>query len=89
MAAAEAQGINLRRIDEDTVGISADETTTPDIVAAVAEVFGARSPAPTPQGFGCSDAAVLRTSEYMQHPVFNTHRSETQLLRYIRKLSRP
>ena len=33
------------------------------------------------------DAAVERSSEYLQHPVFNTHRSETQLLRYIRKLS--
>ena len=30
---------------------------------------------------------MLRTSDYLQHPVFNTHRSETQLLRYIRRLS--
>ena len=88
IAAAEAKGINLRGIDADTVGISVDETTTPEIVAAVADAFGARSSMATrhsrlrPRCRPCS-----RTSEFMQHPVFNTHRSETQLLRYIRKLS--
>lgn len=85
IAAAEAKGINLRGIDADTVGISTDETTTPEIVAAVAAVFGAEV-AGDAAGFAL-EAAVERTSDYLQHPVFNTHRSETQLLRYIRKLS--
>jgi glycine dehydrogenase len=88
-AAAEAKGINLRGIDADTVGISADETTTPEIVAAVAGVFGAHVVAAdevTQAGFAI-EATIERSSEFMQHPVFNTHRSETQLLRYIRKLS--
>ncbi|MHC6228369.1 aminomethyl-transferring glycine dehydrogenase [Arthrobacter sp. MMS24-T111] len=85
---AEARGINLRRIDADTVGISLDETTTPAIVAQVADVFGApvAEVHGEGQGFGL-EAAVVRSSAYLQHPVFNTHRSETQLLRYIRKLS--
>jgi glycine dehydrogenase len=85
IAAAEEKGINLRGIDADSVGISTDETTTPAIVADVLAVFGAKSVGST--GSFALDAAVERSSAYLQHPVFNTHRSETQLLRYIRKLS--
>ncbi|WP_445155224.1 aminomethyl-transferring glycine dehydrogenase [Arthrobacter sp. Hor0625] len=85
IAAADAKGINLRAIDADTVGISADEATTPAIVADVVAAFGA-SVTDTSEGFAL-DTAVERTSDYLQHPVFNTHRSETQLLRYIRRLS--
>ncbi|WP_457948429.1 aminomethyl-transferring glycine dehydrogenase [Pseudarthrobacter sp. alpha12b] len=88
IADAEARGINLRSVDADTVGIALDETTTPVIVAQVADVFGAKvaDSRGEDQGFGL-EAAVERSSDYLQHPVFNTHRSETQLLRYIRKLS--
>ncbi|MFC9351317.1 aminomethyl-transferring glycine dehydrogenase [Arthrobacter sp. NPDC057013] len=85
VAAAEQRGINLRSIDADTVGISADETTTTAIVADLLAAFGAEAVEAT-DGF-VLDAAVERSSAYLQHPVFNTHRSETQLLRYIRKLS--
>ncbi|PNI07127.1 glycine dehydrogenase (aminomethyl-transferring) [Arthrobacter sp. AFG7.2] len=85
IAAAEANGINLRSIDADTVGFSTDETTTPAIVDGVLAAFGA-GPAEATGGFGL-DAAVERSSDFLQHPVFNTYRSETQLLRYIRKLS--
>jgi len=85
IAAAEARGINLRRIDADTVGVSVDETTTPEVLSAVAVAFGA-GPIAAAAGFELP-ADVVRTSDFLQHPVFNTHRSETQLLRYIRKLS--
>ncbi|GAA3318629.1 aminomethyl-transferring glycine dehydrogenase [Arthrobacter ramosus] len=85
VAAAEAKGINLRGIDADTVGVSVDETTTATVLADVAAAFGA-SLAGGGEGFAL-EAAVERSSDYLQHPVFNTHRSETQLLRYIRKLS--
>ena len=85
VAAAEAKGINLRGIDADTVGISVDETTTPAVLADVAAAFGATLAASV-EGFAL-ESAVVRTSDYLQHPVFNTHRSETQLLRYIRRLS--
>ncbi|MDQ0798658.1 aminomethyl-transferring glycine dehydrogenase [Arthrobacter sp. SLBN-112] len=85
ITAAEARGINLRFIDADTVGVSVDETTTPEVLSAVAVAFGA-GPVVSAEGFELPEA-VLRTSAYLQHPVFNTHRSETQLLRYIRKLS--
>ena len=85
IAAAEARGINLRRIDADTIGVSADETTTTEVLSAIAVAFGA-GPVAEAKGFELPEP-VLRTSEYLQHPVFNTHRSETQLLRYIRRLS--
>ncbi|TDT81546.1 glycine dehydrogenase (decarboxylating) [Arthrobacter sp. AG258] len=85
VTAAEARGINLRFIDPDTVGVSVDETTTAATLSAVAVAFGA-GPVGDAQGFELPDT-ILRTSAYLQHPVFNTHRSETQLLRYIRKLS--
>jgi glycine dehydrogenase len=85
ISAAEARGINLRFIDADTVGVSVDETTTPEVLSAVAVAFGA-GPVVNAAGFELPDS-VRRTTSYLQHPVFNTHRSETQLLRYIRKLS--
>ncbi|MGO4584741.1 aminomethyl-transferring glycine dehydrogenase [Arthrobacter sp. 2RAF6] len=91
VAAAEAKGINLRIIDADTVGVSVDETTTKEIVGGVLDAFDVvaafgASLTEAQEGFAL-EAAVERSSDYLQHPVFNTHRSETQLLRYIRKLS--
>ncbi len=83
--AAEKAGINLRSIDADTVGISTDETTTPEILSTVLGVFGATAKE------AASDVALIpaveRSSDFLTHPVFSTHRSETQLLRYIRRLS--
>jgi len=84
VADAEARGINLRSVDADTVGISLDETTTAAIVTEVGDLFGAT--VGEGEGFNL-DPAVERSSDFLQHPVFNTHRSETQLLRYIRRLS--
>ncbi|GAB15928.1 glycine dehydrogenase, partial [Arthrobacter globiformis NBRC 12137] len=74
ITAAEARGINLRLIDADTVGVSIDETTTAATLSAVAVAFGA-GPVGDAAGFELPEA-VLRTSDYLQHPVFNTHRSE-------------
>ncbi|MFJ6345990.1 aminomethyl-transferring glycine dehydrogenase [Pseudarthrobacter oxydans] len=91
VAAAEAMGINLRSIDADTVGFSTDETTTPDIAGRVLEAFGVDTPGVPATAKGNAafalDTAVERSTDFLQHPVFNTHRSETQLLRYIRRLS--
>jgi len=91
--AARAEGINLRPIDADQVGISCDETTTRATLLKVFSAFGlgGGSLAEVDElDAATSDAlpgALLRTSEYMTHPVFHTHRSETSLLRYLRKLS--
>ncbi|QTG81159.1 aminomethyl-transferring glycine dehydrogenase [Arthrobacter crystallopoietes] len=92
--AAEAKGINLRVIDADHVGISTGESTTAEHLSAVAEAFGVAGAAEdiaaglsaAPEGFGL-EQGMQRTSSYMQHPVFHSHRSETQMLRYLRRLS--
>ncbi|MGP9650271.1 aminomethyl-transferring glycine dehydrogenase [Glutamicibacter sp. AOP38-B1-38] len=81
--AAEA-GINLRKVSETQVGISTDEATTADIVRTLAEVFGVELS--VPEGFEIPEAQV-RTSAYMTHPIFNTISSETQMMRYLRRLS--
>ncbi len=95
VAAAAAKGINLRPVSADVVGVSVDETTTHDVIESVMAAFsivaayGARivsREAESMDAFALA-SGVERTSDYLQHPVFNTHRSETQLLRYIRRLS--
>ena len=81
-AAAQA-GIDLRLVDGDRVSIACDETTTAAHVEAVLAAFGARPATPAESGV----RALSRTSDYLTHPVFNSHRSETAMLRYLRKLS--
>jgi glycine cleavage system P protein (glycine dehydrogenase) len=84
LARARALGINLRRIDDVTVGVTLDETTTPATVAAVRDVLGARDPQDAPEGI---PAALRRESDILVHPVFRTYHSETQMLRYLRRLA--
>src|SRR5438552_6174436 len=85
---AHAEKINLR-VGEGTVGIALDETTTPAIVEAVWRAFGGKlSYAETESGTrDALPAGLKRGSAFLVHPVFHTHRSETELLRYMRKLS--
>src|SRR5690606_5726826 len=91
VAAARREGINLRQIDADSVGISCAETTTRQHLAAVWRAFGIGDAvdvdeldAQTPDAL---PAELARTSEYLTHPIFNTHHSETSLLRYLRQLA--
>ena len=88
---AERQGINFRYYDGNHIGISLDETTTPsdlfdvinsfvndvDPVAYELDHEGTIDIIPT---------SLTRTSEFLTHPVFNTHHSETQMMRYITQL---
>ncbi len=84
-ATARAARINLRVVDADTIGIALDETTTSDTVAAVCAAFGA---AVVDAGAAESIPTELRrTSPYLTHPVFSAHRSEHQMLRYLRRLA--
>ncbi len=77
--------LNLRVIDQYHVGLSLDETTTAEILNNLASVFGIEVKDVTEiKNF---DADLVRTSKYLQHPVFNTNHSETAMLRYIRTLS--
>jgi len=77
-------GINLRKVNDTQVGISTDETTTSGIVKSLLGVFGVELSAP--EGFEIP-AGQVRTSDYMTHPIFNTISSETQMMRYLRRLS--
>jgi len=89
---ASHQRINLRKIDAGSVGISLDETTTRADLVALAQVFGAdltdaaidALDASTPDAL---PASLLRDSAFLTHPVFNTHHSEHELLRYLRALA--
>ncbi len=85
LAAALDRGINLRRVDENTVGISTDETTTDQDVVDVLAAFDLSPVAGA--GEGQLPAPLQRTSPYLSHPIFHEHRSETEMLRYLRRLS--
>ncbi|MGW4650952.1 aminomethyl-transferring glycine dehydrogenase [Kitasatospora sp. NPDC004289] len=84
-AAARANGINLYQADEDTLSISCDETTTREHLAGVWAAFGVT--AEVTETADALPAALLRDDEYLTHPVFHSHRSETAMLRYLRRLS--
>jgi glycine dehydrogenase len=95
-ARAVAQGMNLRRFPQwgdAALGIALDETTTRDDIRALWALFA--QPGQAVPDFAAFEKgvdslipeALRRTSGYLTHPVFNTHHSETQMLRYIRSLS--
>ncbi|MEX2255325.1 MAG: aminomethyl-transferring glycine dehydrogenase [Acidimicrobiia bacterium] len=92
-AAALERGINLRVVDADTIGIALDETTTPEIVSRVWEAFGVTADAALLEERAVDTTddeiprALARTSEYLTHPVFHRYRSETEMLRYLRRLA--
>ena len=81
------EGLNLRRVGERRVGISLDERCRPDTIEAVWRAFGItrkdedftpeyRFPEP-----------MLRTSDYLTHPIFHMNRAETEMMRYMRRLA--
>jgi glycine dehydrogenase len=87
--AARAAGYNLRAIDSSSVSISLDETATREDVIALAAVFGAQADVDTLDSSTADaiPAALVRRSGFLTHPVFNTHHSEHELLRYLRSLA--
>ncbi len=88
MAAAVNEGINLRKVGNDRIGISLDEQTYPETIEAVWRAFG---------GDFKDDSAkhreyrlpedMLRTDEYLTHPIFHMNRSEAEMTRYMRRLA--
>jgi glycine dehydrogenase len=89
VAAARGLGVNLRRVDADHVGVACDETTTREHLRLVWRAFGVDAD-PDHLDPGVPDAlpeGLRRTSDYLAHPVFHRHRSETALLRYLRALA--
>ncbi|MEA2024116.1 MAG: aminomethyl-transferring glycine dehydrogenase [Actinomycetota bacterium] len=88
LARARHRRINLRPVDATTVGVTLDETITADSVDALFEVFGVSADAvalvdTAPSGI---PAGLERTTEFMEHDVFHTYRSETEMMRYLRRL---
>jgi len=88
LSRVQTEHINLR-IGKDTIGIALDEATTPAIVEAVWRAFGgALEYAQVESEAADALPAVLsRSGTFLTHPVFHAYRSETELLRYMRKLS--
>ncbi len=89
LAAALDAGLNLRRVSPDLVGFSLDETTTPDVVGRLLSAFGVAAAADSldldaPSGL---PDGLVRTSEFLTHPTFHRYRSETEMMRYLRRLA--
>ncbi|MGY3335091.1 glycine dehydrogenase [Streptomyces filamentosus] len=89
VAAAREAGVNLYRVDADRVSISCDETTGREQLAAVWAAFGVTGDVEALDAAteDALPAALLRSDAYLTHPVFHAHRSETSMLRYLRRLS--
>ncbi len=90
LASAVTKGINLRPAGDHSVCIALDETVTEDDLANLFEIFGGgRDSIPAALSGGADsryDERFKRTTPFMEHEVFNTHRSETELLRYMHTL---
>ena len=87
-----ARGINLREVDDRRIGITVDETTTSRVVAEVLAGFTPGAEAPSVEllddsAAPCLPGAMLRTDPILDHPVFHRYRSETEMLRYLRRLA--
>ncbi|MBT3344837.1 MAG: aminomethyl-transferring glycine dehydrogenase [Gemmatimonadetes bacterium] len=84
MARASAASINLRRIGPEAICISLDEVTTQEELEQLQQVLGGQDAADTTKDW--LPEAARRTSLFMEHPVFHRYRSETEMLRYMRRL---
>ena len=85
-SAAQDQLMNIRMLNENYISISLDETTTDQEVESIAKLFkGFTEKVDIVSSFDLP-IDILRSSEYLTHPVFHLYRTETEMLRYIRKL---
>lgn len=91
LSCALARGVNLRRLSPETIGVTLQETTTSSDVLELLEIFNLGQPLPFQFKPGSAGRAGVfgpqtRTSGFLQHPVFHRYRSETEMLRYLRRL---
>ncbi len=89
IAEAEKRRINLRQLGAGRVGIALDETVTPADLADVLAIFNGGQAVGFELAIGEAIAipeALRRTSNFLTHPIFNRHHSETEMLRYLKKL---
>jgi glycine dehydrogenase len=91
LAAALERGLNLRRVSADAVGCSFDETSDADTVVAVLAAFGVERTADDVVELATTSSAVpealVRTTPFLEHPSFHRYRSETEMMRYLRRLA--
>ena len=92
LARARAMGLNLRKAWDEYICISLDETTTSSDIELLWEVFGEDQALPSVDALETSapdliPAELRRSSAFLTHPVFNSHHSEHELLRYLRMLA--
>ncbi|WP_323148202.1 aminomethyl-transferring glycine dehydrogenase [Pseudomonas oryzihabitans] len=90
--AARARGYNLRDVSAEALGVALDETSTLADVQALLEILADGKAAPQVAELGEAEGvelpeALRRQSAFLTHPVFASHRSETELMRYLRKLA--
>lgn len=91
---AAAAGVNFRRIDDSHLGVTIDESVGPIDFLRIANIFSSavgsslltRETVPTPATSPSIPESLVRSSEFLPHPVFNKHHSETEMLRYIHHL---
>ena len=87
MKSAVDEGINLRAVGSTKVGITLDERTRSDTIEAVWRAFGiTREDKDYTPHYHMPDA-LIRTSDYLTHPVFHMNRAETEMMRYMRRLA--
>lgn len=85
-----AAHINLRKWGDGALCLSLNETSSSELIAKIADIFGAAFKAPTPEALatarGGIPAVLLRRDSILSHPVFNRYHSETEMLRYLKRL---
>ena len=87
LKAAVAEEVNLRKIGDDRIGISLDERSRPVTLEAVWRAFGGNFEVAEFEPDYRLPEDLLRTSEYLTHPIFHMNRAESEMVRYIRRLS--
>ncbi|MBN8294694.1 aminomethyl-transferring glycine dehydrogenase [Rhodobacter sp. NTK016B] len=86
LAAARQEGLNFRKIGTRHVGIALDETTDENVLYRVLKAFGIDGVPPHRAKLGFP-AAMARESDYLTHPIFHMNRAESEMMRYMRRLS--
>ena len=86
LAAARAEGLNFRKIGSDRVGITLDETTDEQVLIRVLKAFGIEGVPPHRAELSFPES-LLRQSDFLTHPVFHMNRAESEMMRYMRRLS--
>ncbi len=87
LRAARAEGVNLRKVGEDRIGISLDERTRPEIIRKVLRAFGAVGDLTRLEAGYHLPERLLRESTYLTHPIFHMNRAESEMTRYMRRLA--